>query len=175
MWVDVMLLCQSAALLWWLTAVRQALPPLCALVWVQPSTQNLHKTVLCKFGPIFTCHVHLGGKSEDFAAAAKLFHAAGERVKVPTYLVPATQKVWADVYSVPVPGCDGKTAAQIFEEVRLLGVSARGFLGAVLPPSARQSICVAAAPTAPQLRTNACATGHSVQISFNSTSDSRSC
>jgi 3-isopropylmalate/(R)-2-methylmalate dehydratase large subunit len=57
-----------------------------------------------------------GGKSEDFAAAAKLFHAAGEQVKVPTFLVPATPKVWADVYSLPVPGCDGKTAAQIFEE-----------------------------------------------------------
>jgi 3-isopropylmalate/(R)-2-methylmalate dehydratase large subunit len=29
--------------------------------------------------------------------------------------VPATAKVWADVYSLPVPGCDGKTAAEIFE------------------------------------------------------------
>lgn len=29
--------------------------------------------------------------------------------------MPATQKVWADVYTLPVPGCDGKTAAQIFE------------------------------------------------------------
>lgn len=35
---------------------------------------------------------------------------------MPTYLVPATQKVWADVYTLPVPGCDGKTAAEIFEE-----------------------------------------------------------
>jgi 3-isopropylmalate/(R)-2-methylmalate dehydratase large subunit len=34
---------------------------------------------------------------------------------VPTYLVPATQKVWADLYGLPVPGCEGKTAAQIFE------------------------------------------------------------
>jgi 3-isopropylmalate/(R)-2-methylmalate dehydratase large subunit len=57
-----------------------------------------------------------GGKTEDFFAAAKLLHAAGERVAVTTFLVPATPKVWADVYSVPVPGCDGKTAAQIFEE-----------------------------------------------------------
>jgi len=24
--------------------------------------------------------------------------------------------VWADVYTLPVPGCDGKTAAEIFEE-----------------------------------------------------------
>lgn len=56
-----------------------------------------------------------GGKTEDFFAAAKLLHKAGGSVQVPTYLVPATQKVWADVYSVPVPGCDGKTAAEIFE------------------------------------------------------------
>jgi 3-isopropylmalate/(R)-2-methylmalate dehydratase large subunit len=56
-----------------------------------------------------------GGKTEDFMAAAKLLHGAGGEVKVPTYLVPATQKVWADVYTLPVPGCDGKTAAQIFE------------------------------------------------------------
>lgn len=25
-------------------------------------------------------------------------------------------QVWADVYTMPVPGCDGKTAAEIFEE-----------------------------------------------------------
>jgi hypothetical protein len=25
-------------------------------------------------------------------------------------------QVWADVYTLPVPGCDGKTAAEIFEE-----------------------------------------------------------
>jgi len=57
-----------------------------------------------------------GGKTEDFFAAAKILHRAKQQVKVPTYLVPATQQVWADVYTVPVPGCDGKTAAQIFEE-----------------------------------------------------------
>ena len=34
-----------------------------------------------------------GGKTEDFMAAAKLFHSAGQEVTVPTYLVPATQKV----------------------------------------------------------------------------------
>jgi 3-isopropylmalate/(R)-2-methylmalate dehydratase large subunit len=42
-------------------------------------------------------------------------YKAGGEVKVPTFLVPATQKVWADVYGLPVPGCDGKTAAEIFE------------------------------------------------------------
>jgi len=56
-----------------------------------------------------------GGKTEDFLAAAKLLHKAGQQVKVPTFLVPATQKVWGDVYGLPVPGCEGKTAAEIFE------------------------------------------------------------
>ncbi|KAI5067569.1 hypothetical protein GOP47_0018097 [Adiantum capillus-veneris] len=56
-----------------------------------------------------------GGKIEDFIAAAKLLNASGQRVKVPTFLVPATQKVWVDVYTIPVPGANGKTCAQIFE------------------------------------------------------------
>ena len=56
-----------------------------------------------------------GGKTEDFMAAARLLAASGKAVKVPTYLVPATQKVWADVHALPVPGT-GKTAAQIFAE-----------------------------------------------------------
>ncbi|PRQ36796.1 putative 3-isopropylmalate dehydratase [Rosa chinensis] len=57
-----------------------------------------------------------GGKTEDFMAAAKVFLASGKKVKVPTFLVPATQKVWMDVYSLPVPGSGGKTCSQIFEE-----------------------------------------------------------
>ncbi|KAL6548266.1 3-isopropylmalate dehydratase large subunit, chloroplastic [Orobanche gracilis] len=57
-----------------------------------------------------------GGKTEDFMAAAKVFVASGKKVKVPTFLVPATQKVWMDVYSLPVPGSGGKTCSQIFEE-----------------------------------------------------------
>ncbi|KAL2943369.1 3-isopropylmalate dehydratase large subunit chloroplastic [Bienertia sinuspersici] len=57
-----------------------------------------------------------GGKTEDFLAAAKVFLASGRKVKVPTYLVPATQKVWMDVYTLLVPGSGGKTCAQIFEE-----------------------------------------------------------
>ena len=57
-----------------------------------------------------------GGKTEDFLAAAQLLYKAGDKVKVPTYLVPATQRVWADVYGLPVPGCDGRTAAQIFAD-----------------------------------------------------------
>lgn len=65
-----------------------------------------------------------GGKSEDFLAAAKLLHKAQLKVKVPTFLVPATQKVWADLYGMPVPECDGKTAAEIFEEAGCVDVAA---------------------------------------------------
>ncbi|GMN53308.1 hypothetical protein TIFTF001_022447 [Ficus carica] len=57
-----------------------------------------------------------GGKTEDFFAAAKVFLASGKKVKVPTFLVPATQKVWMDVYTLLVPGSGGKTCSQIFEE-----------------------------------------------------------
>ncbi|GAB4851341.1 3-isopropylmalate dehydratase large subunit, chloroplastic [Ancistrocladus abbreviatus] len=57
-----------------------------------------------------------GGKTEDFLAAAKVFLASGKKVNVPTFLVPATQKVWMDIYSIQVPGSGGKTCSQIFEE-----------------------------------------------------------
>ncbi|KAL9265826.1 3-isopropylmalate dehydratase large subunit, chloroplastic-like protein [Drosera capensis] len=57
-----------------------------------------------------------GGKTEDFLAAARVFSASGKKVKVPTFLVPATQKVWVDLYTLPVPGTGGKTCSQIFEE-----------------------------------------------------------
>ncbi|XP_038977619.1 3-isopropylmalate dehydratase large subunit, chloroplastic-like [Phoenix dactylifera] len=45
-----------------------------------------------------------------------LFYDQGKKVKVPTFLVPATQKVWMDIYGLPVPGSGGKTCSQIFEE-----------------------------------------------------------
>ncbi|OMP03153.1 Aconitase/3-isopropylmalate dehydratase large subunit, alpha/beta/alpha, partial [Corchorus capsularis] len=57
-----------------------------------------------------------GGKTEDFLAAAKVFLTSGKKVKVPTFLVPATQKVWMDIYTLTVPGSGGKTCSQIFEE-----------------------------------------------------------
>lgn len=57
-----------------------------------------------------------GGKTEDFLAAAQIFHASGQKVRVPTFLVPATQKVWMNVYCLPVPGTGGRTCSQIFEE-----------------------------------------------------------
>nr|GEZ17470.1 3-isopropylmalate dehydratase large subunit, chloroplastic [Tanacetum cinerariifolium] len=55
------------------------------------------------------------GKTEDFLAAARVLLASGGKVKVPTFLVPATQKVWMDIYTLPVPGSGGKTCSQIFE------------------------------------------------------------
>ncbi|KAJ0093626.1 hypothetical protein Patl1_25711 [Pistacia atlantica] len=66
-----------------------------------------------------------GGKTEDFLAAARVFLASvratfivmAKRLKVPTFLVPATQKVWMGLYTLPVPGSGGKTCSQIFEEV----------------------------------------------------------
>ncbi|KAL0388319.1 UNVERIFIED_CONTAM: 3-isopropylmalate dehydratase large subunit, chloroplastic [Sesamum radiatum] len=58
-----------------------------------------------------------GGKTEDFMAAAKLFLASGKKVKVPTFLVPATQKVWMDIYSLPVPGSGGKLARRYLRKL----------------------------------------------------------
>ncbi|XP_060182007.1 3-isopropylmalate dehydratase large subunit, chloroplastic-like [Lycium barbarum] len=57
-----------------------------------------------------------GGKTEDFMAAAKVLLASGKKVKVPTFLVPATQKVWMDLYTLSVPKSGGKTCSQIFED-----------------------------------------------------------
>ncbi|KAK7299909.1 hypothetical protein RJT34_10738 [Clitoria ternatea] len=49
-------------------------------------------------------------------AKAKVFLASGKTVKVPTFLAPATQKVWMDSYTLEVPGSGGKTCSKIFEE-----------------------------------------------------------
>ncbi len=50
-----------------------------------------------------------GGKITDFINAAQIIK--GQRVKVPTYLVPATQKVYDDLHTVKL---EGKTLADIF-------------------------------------------------------------
>ncbi|MFN9858389.1 MAG: aconitase family protein, partial [Pseudanabaena sp.] len=50
-----------------------------------------------------------GGKTEDFYHAAKLLK--GQQVRVPTYLVPATQKVYNDLFSVKIGGL---TLSEIF-------------------------------------------------------------
>ena len=50
-----------------------------------------------------------GGKTEDFMHAAQILK--GHTVKVPTYIVPATQKVYEDLF---VQKHDGQTIAEIF-------------------------------------------------------------
>lgn len=59
------------------------------MFWEQESVCREHKCVRV------VCSLCLppGGKTEDFISAAKLFYRAKRQVKVPTYLVPATQKV----------------------------------------------------------------------------------
>eukprot|EP00612_Vaucheria_litorea_P004225 CAMPEP_0171463964 /NCGR_PEP_ID=MMETSP0945-20130129/7434_1 /TAXON_ID=109269 /ORGANISM="Vaucheria litorea, Strain CCMP2940" /LENGTH=487 /DNA_ID=CAMNT_0011990881 /DNA_START=50 /DNA_END=1513 /DNA_ORIENTATION=+ len=52
-----------------------------------------------------------GGKTEDFAAAARVLE--GQKVRVPTFLVPATQRVYNDLQTIKLKG---KTLAQIFRE-----------------------------------------------------------
>jgi 3-isopropylmalate/(R)-2-methylmalate dehydratase large subunit len=50
-----------------------------------------------------------GGKTSDFLHAAKILK--GHQVKVPTYLVPATQKVYNDLFTLKY---DGQTLSEIF-------------------------------------------------------------
>jgi 3-isopropylmalate/(R)-2-methylmalate dehydratase large subunit len=52
-----------------------------------------------------------GGKTSDFLNAARILK--GRKVKVPTYLVPATQKVYEDLFSVKY---DEQTLSEIFLE-----------------------------------------------------------
>ena len=91
------------------------------LVAAPHSPDNRKTAASCKGTKIDRVYIGscTGGKTEDFMYAAKLFAASGDmQVKVPTYLVPATQKVWADVYALPVPGDPkGRTAAEIFAAV----------------------------------------------------------
>ncbi|KAK6161191.1 hypothetical protein DH2020_004572 [Rehmannia glutinosa] len=65
-----------------------------------------------------------GGKTEDFMAAAKVFLASGKKVKVPTFLVPATQKVWMDIYSLPVPGSVGKLVRRYLRKLVVIHLRA---------------------------------------------------
>jgi 3-isopropylmalate/(R)-2-methylmalate dehydratase large subunit len=50
-----------------------------------------------------------GGKTTDFLNAARILK--GKQVKVPTYLVPATQKVYEDLFTVKY---EGQTLSEIF-------------------------------------------------------------
>lgn len=50
-----------------------------------------------------------GGKTTDFVNSARILQ--GKKVKVPTYIVPATQKVYEDLYNIKH---NGQTLAEIF-------------------------------------------------------------
>lgn len=50
-----------------------------------------------------------GGKTSDFLHAARIIK--GQQVKVPTYLVPATQKVYEDLFTIKY---EGQTLSEIF-------------------------------------------------------------
>jgi len=52
-----------------------------------------------------------GGKTEDFISAARILQ--GRKVAVPTFLVPATQKVYEDIHTMKIKG---QTLAQIFTD-----------------------------------------------------------
>jgi len=52
-----------------------------------------------------------GGKTEDFVAAARILQ--NNKVSVPTFLVPATRRVYDDMYSLTI---GGRTLAQIFRD-----------------------------------------------------------
>ncbi|KAJ4719176.1 3-isopropylmalate dehydratase large subunit-like [Melia azedarach] len=75
------------------------------------SSDNLALARECKDVKIDRVYIGsgTGEKTEDFLAAAIVFLASGKKVRVPTFLVPATQKVWLDLYTLPVPGSGGKT------------------------------------------------------------------
>ncbi|XP_048430515.1 3-isopropylmalate dehydratase large subunit, chloroplastic isoform X2 [Pyrus x bretschneideri] len=55
-----------------------------------------------------------GGKTEDFMDAARVFLASGKKVKVPTFLVPATQKVCVSTTNRNFPGRMGHKEGQIY-------------------------------------------------------------
>jgi 3-isopropylmalate/(R)-2-methylmalate dehydratase large subunit len=60
-----------------------------------------------------------GGKTTDFINAAQVLK--GKQVKVPTYLVPATQKVYNDLFSYKI---DGTTLSEIFLQAGCIEPSA---------------------------------------------------
>lgn len=62
-----------------------------------------------------------GGKTEDFLAAARILQ--GRKVSVPTFLVPATQKVYDDIENLRI---NGETLKQIFESAGCFGLGNPG-------------------------------------------------
>lgn len=62
-----------------------------------------------------------GGKTEDFLAAARILQ--GQKVSVPTYLVPATQKVYEDIETMTI---NGETLQEIFNNAGCFGLGNPG-------------------------------------------------
>lgn len=62
-----------------------------------------------------------GGKTEDFLAAARVLQ--GRKVSVPTFLVPATQKVFDDVERLRI---NGETLKEIFHDAGCIGLGNPG-------------------------------------------------
>lgn len=71
-----------------------------------------------------------GGKTEDFAAAARILD--GQKVRVPTFLVPATQRVYKDLQTLKM---NGKTLAQIFSEAGCIDPASPGCAACLGGPS----------------------------------------
>ncbi|XP_042969152.1 3-isopropylmalate dehydratase large subunit, chloroplastic-like [Carya illinoinensis] len=70
----------------------------------------------CKIGAFGQFATGIGNTDAGFVLGTGKLLLKGKKVNVPTFLVPATQKVWMDLYGLQVPGSGGKTCSQIFEE-----------------------------------------------------------
>lgn len=71
-----------------------------------------------------------GGKTEDFLAAARILQ--GRKVSVPTFLVPATQKVYEDVENLRI---NGETLKEIFYNAGCIGLGNPGCAACLGGPS----------------------------------------
>lgn len=71
-----------------------------------------------------------GGKTEDFLAAARVLQ--GRKVSVPTFLVPATQKVYDDVENLRI---NGETLKEIFYNAGCIGLGNPGCAACLGGPS----------------------------------------
>lgn len=71
-----------------------------------------------------------GGKTEDFLAAARVLQ--GQKVSVPTFLVPATQKVYDDVEKLRI---NGETLKEIFYNAGCIGLGDPGCAACLGGPS----------------------------------------
>ncbi|KAI0566773.1 3-isopropylmalate dehydratase [Gracilaria domingensis] len=71
-----------------------------------------------------------GGKTEDFLAAARVLQ--GRKVSVPTFLVPATQRVYDDIERLRI---NGETLKEIFHNAGCIGLGNPGCAACLGGPS----------------------------------------